>query len=363
MFGPLLTSGTQLKRVQFNFLLVSYLLVGISCVLVSGASEADRGGYHIVEQGALWSSLPKARVFFALHTLLLAPLLWCIGLVGLFSLNRVARALPLAAALLLNIYYRLEPRYGPQDLPFLISIGGMAILGYLTVLISSPGARSDQAGDAGARGSWVAPVLFAGAFIASFALVRIGAQHLGLAQLVSFGVLVPSTFWFASGAIPAWTIHGAAAPLFGHGKKIDAVPESAVSKWRIIKLFLIFNSLLWAISGALLVRLGQGSLLWLAAAPIIPPVMSIYSPWSWFFSEGSSPLFVPELGLAGEARGRLFLGILFQYLVVCTIWLTVRAVIARRVDVRFVTALIIQLLYWAPTMWLFNLLGTMRPPQ
>lgn len=329
-------------------------------MLLSGAVEGDRGGYQTVVQGALWSSLSKSRVFLALHALLLAPLLWCIGVAGLFGLNRLARPLPFLSALVLVAYYRLEPRYGPHDLPFLISVGGMACLGYLTVLLSVPG-RTEVNGDGEPTSRPLRSLIFFAGFIASTVLVRIGAQRLAPGQLLSFGVLVPSTFWFASGALSAWTIHGEGSRLFElreRGGAEEAAPRR--SRRRVVSLLAGFNLALWVMAAALLIRAGYGTPLWFASAPAVPAIMSVYSPWSWFFSEGSSFLFVPELGLTGEARGRLFLGILFEYLVIGTIWLTVRAIAHGRIGGRLLAAALVQLLYWTPTLWLFNLLGSMR---
>lgn len=328
---------------------LGYAALGV--LMVVSASELGpeaRTPYQMFVQGAIWSSLAKVRVFFALHALILAPLVWLFGVLGSLFRYGPSRLMIAAAPFILTLYYRLEPRYRPDDIGFLLLIAGTTVLGYLSALLALPRDETRS------RTLPLRAVIFFLAFVATVAVIRVAGEGRAAEDLLDPRVVVASLFWFLTGALPATLIHGPARSLFVRRDDTAGV----IDRWRVTRSLLLEAAVFWLVATAAALRAGPSALVWAGVAPFVPLVMSFYAPYGWFKTDSPSVLMLPELGLAGDSRGRLFLGIFFEYLTIATLWSVIRAVRRGRRDVGYCAAIVMVGLYWLPGIWLLNLIGS-----
>ena len=335
--------GDRLLRFRFRFGLLIFaaaILFGIIHAEVPHGI-AKYGGPE--GQALLWETVSRARVFCALHFLFASLCLVSVGWMLLFGFCSAGRWWVLGGVIGLLMYYRLDPRFRPEEWRQLAR----------AVFLLGSGAASyrigNLAGSAGDHGSrlWrgVSVLLVFACCVAASNLLVFGSitstwPSLSLnfslfnAGLLLFAAFCGSERQFFAQAVPQISI--AAGP-----SRTSIIASLAALTLLFIASFAFF------LPGSPADRMLTAGL-----APLVSPAAGLYGAYSWFQLPGPPTVFAmgDSAAQSGELA-RLYLSLFFEYLTVFFLVCLVAALRHPRRRALVWLAHVALLLYLLPSVW------------
>lgn len=324
------------------------MLIG-AVIWGAAAAQPPPAAEHQLIQAQVWSETPRWRSFGAFHALFLAIFCTGGGLIALARLAPIGRSALLVGILAMLGYFTLEPRATPAELPLVIQLLTVAVLGLLTPRFLP---RSWQLPGVAA---WLPLLLPSAALIGLTQLSR----HSGLIAPVSATVtqeLLLSAIYSLSGALVGEAQWGSARPLF----VAETLPLSGGRRLRQTVQALLLVSFLCALVSFLVIDRSQPTMReWVLMAPLIPAFMAFYAPYKWLFADTPAAVFGADGGPPNVQQMQFFVGVMFEYLTVATLVAIFQALKHPASNVRLVTAIFFIVLYWAPSIWLLMTMNSL----
>lgn len=336
-----------MSRAYFNSIL---LLTALS--LFAGLSQLDTAAtLHTFDgletQVEVWSEGSQLRVFLTLQLLFLMILSWFWAYAALWCRARRAASLWIFASLLQAAYFLFDPRSQEGDLLrllyglILFSGGIFSALGLL---------RKNS------------PSLLQKPFVALLCFFPVLCLARGLAgysgeELFSFSwSMLFAMYLFLAGHLSILGRHSFSED----AQSDDSVP---LGQSPLLRKSLVFAPLCYTILCVALIAAESVSKSYYGfLAPLVPPIMAVYAPYSWFQAEStevfSSLLENKDAGGQGVTRAKIYLGIFFQYLFLLT-WYFVSMAKKAQTRLRLLAAHAALFCYFLPSIWLAQLIAAL----
>ncbi|MCB0323146.1 MAG: hypothetical protein KDD69_06210 [Bdellovibrionales bacterium] len=297
-----------MSRAGFRFLLLFTAFVAILVLRTADPAPFLTGANARDAQAMLWAEHSPLRVFLAIHAIVAALVGATVGWIGLWCFWRSARVLWGAGLVLLLVFYRLDLRYQPADLELLmrglLSFFAGTCVGAVTNFTSQR-RRSAKSGAVFLVGLCIViPVCRM--------VTHAPVNEWFLLDLRGTGTLA---YLYFGGAVLGCSYREPLRTLFGSE---SIVPSPPGSRRRFLYEVAGNVALVVILGAAVLLGHGRPDLLyWAGAVPVVPLIMALYAPWTWFNADSATQIF----SLTGDPVGtgssaRLFLGVVFLYTVV-----------------------------------------------